>query len=289
MMELHFLKTTWSDIIILKEDNNVAMIDTGTKEQFVEIKKYLDEMGIKKISFIILTHFHKDHYGSLVDLVKNFDVETVYFKNYSGVDKTTSLGEKANNDYRLEEYNKSIKIKQIIRENSKLVEVENLKEIEFCKYKLKLFNNSNIMKEMYENEKSIGYHRFLFNENQNSMAIFFNVNGINVFLGGDISDSKSLYSEANYLNYNIANKIKQEIDIYKVPHHGTSNCNSKKTLDIYKPKVAIITNGEEYLKNESSIFNDLKRANKNVKILLTENHNIIINIFKNGKIAYKEF
>ena len=51
-MELHFLKTTWSDIIILKKGNTVAMIDTGFEEQYNSIKKYLDKMNIKKIKFI---------------------------------------------------------------------------------------------------------------------------------------------------------------------------------------------------------------------------------------------
>ena len=91
-MELHFLKTTWSDIIILKKGNTVAMIDTGFEEQYNSIKKYLDKMNIKKIKFILLTHFHRDHYGSISSIVKDYDVDKVYFKDYSALDKTTAWG-----------------------------------------------------------------------------------------------------------------------------------------------------------------------------------------------------
>ena len=96
-MELHFLKTAWSDIIILKQDNDIAMIDTGYENQFIDIKKYLDQMGIKKIKFILLTHFHRDHYGSIPNLVKNYDVDRVYFKNYSVLEISNILGISSNN------------------------------------------------------------------------------------------------------------------------------------------------------------------------------------------------
>ena len=114
------------------------------------------------------------------------------------------------------------------------------------------------------------------------------VNGINVFLGGDIFDREAIHPKANYVNYQIASSIKEKIDIYKVPHHGTINCNSDKALEIYKSKIAVITNEDEYLKNNSTIYDDLKRANKDVKILLTEKHNIVIKISDNGNIVYRE-
>ena len=114
------------------------------------------------------------------------------------------------------------------------------------------------------------------------------INGINVFFGGDISDQKTLSSKSSYVNYQIAKKINEQIDIYKVPHHGTNNCNSRRTLNIYKPKIAIITNGEEYIENESTIIQDLKYANKDSKILLTEKNSIVITISENGKINYIE-
>lgn len=288
-MELHFLKTNWSDIIILKNGNNVAMIDTGFEGQFENIKEYLDKMEIKKIEFILLTHFHRDHYGSIPSIIKDYNVDKVYFKNYSALDKTTAWGSPADDQYRLSEYNKSIDIKKIIEENSELIEVENINSIKFDRYELKLYNNSNSIKDIYyDNDYEDSYHKILFSENQNSLAIFLKVNGVNVFFGGDIFDRESIHPKADYVNYQIASSINEEIDIYKVPHHGTVHCNSEKTLDIYKPKIAVITNGEEYLKKESTIYQDLMRVNKDVKILLTEKNNIVIKISDSGCISYEK-
>ena len=288
-MELHFLKITWGDIIILKSDDEVALVDTGYDGNFNEISDYLDKLNVKKISFILLTHFHRDHYGSIAQIVKKYDVEKVYFKDYSGLDKTTAWGTIADDNYRNNEMKKCLEIKKIILENSNLIQTENIKTIKFGDTELELYNNDNSIKKIYEDDNyKDSYHKILFSENQNSLAIFMKVNGINVFLGGDIFDREAIHPKANYVNYQIASSIKEKIDIYKVPHHGTINCNSDKALEIYKPKIAVITNEDEYLKNNSTIYDDLKRANKDVKILLTEKYNIVIKISDNGNIVYRE-
>lgn len=288
-MELHFLKITWGDIIILKSDDEVALVDTGYDGNFNEISDYLDKLNVKKISFILLTHFHRDHYGSIAQIVKKYDVEKVYFKDYSGLDKTTAWGTIADDNYRNNEMKKCLEIKKIILENSNLIQTENIKTIKFGDTELELYNNDNSIKKIYEDDNyKDSYHKILFSENQNSLAIFMKVNGINVFLGGDIFDREAIHPKANYVNYQIASSIKEKIDIYKVPHHGTINCNSDKALEIYKPKIAVITNEDEYLKNNSTIYDDLKRANKDVKILLTEKHNIVIKISDNGNIVYRK-
>lgn len=288
-MELHFLKITWGDIIILKSDDEVALVDTGYDGNFNEISDYLDKLNVKKISFILLTHFHRDHYGSIAQIVKKYDVEKVYFKDYSGLDKTTAWGTIADDNYRNNEMKKCLEIKKIILENSNLIQTENIKTIKFGDTELELYNNDNSIKKIYEDDNyKDSYHKILFSENQNSLAIFMKVNGINVFLGGDIFDREAIHPKANYVNYQIASSIKEKIDIYKVPHHGTINCNRDKALEIYKPKIAVITNEDEYLKNNSTIYDDLKRANKDVKILLTEKHNIVIKISDNGNIVYRE-
>lgn len=288
-MELHFLKITWGDIIILKDGNEIAMIDTGYDGNFDEISDYLDRLRVKQISFILLTHFHRDHYGSIPKIINKYDVKKVYFKDYSGLDKTTAWGTIADDNYRNNEMTKCLKIKKIIAKQSNLIQVENIKTIKFGKTTLKLYSNDNSIKSIYEDDNyKNSYHKILFSENQNSLAVFMKVNGVNIFLGGDIFDRKAIHPTANYVNYKIASSIKEQIDIYKVPHHGTNNCNSDKTLNIYKPKIAIITNENEYLINNSTIYNDLRKANQNVKILLTEKHNIVIRISNNGDISYEK-
>lgn len=195
----------------------------------------------------------------------------------------------ANDEYRKEEIKTCNEIKEIIKAKSELIQVENIKEINFSNYILKIYNNSNSIKEIYEDQKYLDrYHKVQYNENQNSLAAFMKVNGVNIFFGGDVVDKKDKHPKANYVNYQIAKLINETIDIYKVPHHGTVNCNSLKTLDIYKPKIAIITNSKDYLQSESTIYQDLQIVNEKVKILLTEKNDIVIQISDDGSISYGE-
>lgn len=287
MLEIHFLRITWGDIILLKQGEEAAMIDTGFAEYYDAIKEYLDKLGIKKLSFILLSHFHNDHYGSIPNLVKNFEVEKVYLKEYSGLDKTGSSGTLAGDDYRSAEMNQWQEIKKTIEEYSSYVRVEDLDEITFGGHTLNLFRTANTIREIYEDKTyEETYHQILFSENVNSLAAFMKVNGVNIFFGGDLYDVEYNHPRASYANYQIADAIGEQIDIYKVPHHGTGGSNSPMALDIYKPKYAVITNGEEYLK-ASPIYQDLRRVNEDVEILLAEKKNIVFQISEEGKISWE--
>lgn len=277
-MKIHFLKTTWSDMIVLEEGSRFALVDTGFEEQYEQLSAYLDKLGVKKIEFILLTHFHRDHYGNITNLVKNYDVETVYFKEYGGHDKTTAWGTKADDEYRQSERNKWLAMREAILENSQLEMVENIDSISFGDTKLKLYSNDNSIEKIWNDESHPKtYHMNLFSENQNSLAVYFEINGKAVFLGGDVRDSKSSHPLANFVNLQIAKKINKQLYLYKVPHHGTSHTSCLETLAIYHPKISVITNGMEWL-NQYETLAELKQENPDMEILITENQDIVIDI-----------
>ncbi len=288
-MEIHFLKITWGDIIILKQDNNVAMIDAGFDGNFYEIKDYFEKLGVKKIDFILLTHFHRDHYGAIPKIVENFKVDKVYFKDYSGLDSITAVSTVADDNYRNDEMRKCNNMKETIRKYSQLIAAEDVDIIKFGTTELKLYANKNTIKEVYE-DKSFKdtYHKILFSENYNSLAAFMKINGVNVFFGGDLFDREGVHPKVDFINYQIATQINEQIDIYKAPHHGTPRCSSEKALAIYKPKITVITCDDEYLKTKTTTYDDLKKANKDAKVYLTEKHNIVIKISDDGKITCEE-
>ncbi len=60
------------NIFMIQSDNECTLIDTGFRRHFLQVKKDLDEKGIK-ISKVILTHFHPDHIGGL-PRVKDADI-----------------------------------------------------------------------------------------------------------------------------------------------------------------------------------------------------------------------
>lgn len=278
-MKLHFLKTKWSDIILLQEGTEFAMVDTGFDEQFPMIRDYLQELGVTALSFILLTHFHRDHYGSIPALLDTFPVKTVYLKEYSGLDCTTAWGTAADDAYRQSEMQKYLAMQELIRQKSTLVQVEEISEIPFGNTVLQLYSAQNSIRQIYEDASHPEtYHKIAFSENQNSMAVFMKADGKTIFLGGDLLDHPSTHPLADYVNYRIACKIGEPIDLYKVPHHATYNTGLPKTLAIYRPKVAVITNENDYVTNSSDALTNLRNANPDVRILLTEKESVVLSI-----------
>lgn len=55
------------NIYVYIVDQNAVMIDSGHEEEFLQVKKDLDEKGIT-IKHLILTHFHPDHTGGIKHL-----------------------------------------------------------------------------------------------------------------------------------------------------------------------------------------------------------------------------
>lgn len=277
-MKLHFLKTMWSDIIILEHEGKYALVDTGFDEQYEQLKSYLAMLGAGEIEFILLTHFHRDHYGNITNLVTNHKVKKVYFKEYGGHDYNTAWGSVADDDYRQSERDKWVAMKECIINNSTLEMVEQLNSIDFDGIEIKLYSASNSVQAIWDDESHPEtFHKNLFSENQNSLAVFFEFNNKTVFLGGDIMDYSSTHPLADFVNLQIARKINRKIYLYKVPHHGTDHTTCDEALDIYRPEIAVITNGMEWLNNYSTI-EKLKSKKPGVEILLTEERDVVVEL-----------
>ena len=284
--EIHFLKTEWSDIIILENHGHFAMIDTGMADQFPQIIDFLNEHGAKKLDFILLTHFHRDHYGSIPLLLDTLPVEQVILKEYSGLDRTTAWGTIADDAYRADEMRKYRAMQEQIREKSRLIQAEKIDHVDFMGQRLKLFNAANSIRTIYEDAAyPETYHQFTCSENQNSLAIWMEAEGMNVFFGGDIQDVPSAHPLANYVNTRIAYEIGKKADLYKAPHHGTIHTAAPDALAVYQPKYVVITNGEKYLRDHSDVFSLL--APYHPMIYLTECQNVCMTL-DHGKVTVHE-
>lgn len=278
-MKIHFLKTEWSDIIILQNKQEIAFIDTGFEEQFEQISEYINSYipAPVKIKFILNTHFHRDHYGCISKLTEAFDVEKVYLKEYSGLDCTTAWGTPADDEYRQSEMEKYQKLKSELEEKNKYVSVEGVGTIHFGEALIHLYNTENTIRKIYEDESNPEtYHKIMFSENTNSLAALLEIDGHRVFFGGDCNDLAQAHPLADKMLYQTAKKINKKIDLYKVPHHGTRYSGLPETLEIFKPKLAVFTNSEEYVEKESDALTNLKAANPKVKALWTKDRSQII-------------
>lgn len=269
-MKLHFLKTHWSDMILLESRGRYALVDTGFEEQYEQLTDYLDRLGVETLSLLLLTHFHRDHYGNICRLLTRYRVERVYFREYGGHDRLTAWGTPADDAYRQAERERYNEMRDCICKNSTLYMAEETNTIDFDGYTLQLYGNINTVARVFE-DASVPetYHQNAFSENQNSLAVFFEADGRTVFLGGDMMDEEAAHPLANRQTTESAKRINRRIDVYKAPHHGTNHTAQPEALAIFRPGIAVITNAMEWLCNYDTI-DSLRKANPAVDIRLTD-------------------
>lgn len=289
-LKIHFLNTIWSDAILLEKNNHYAFIDTGSSFYYPMIKKHLNDLNIDTIDFILLTHFHNDHYGNVKKIIEDYTVNKIYLKHYYGLDGTTSSGYASNEEYIENEFkNYNDILNSCKQNNTSIIFIDELNtnycEINFNDQILEIFDIKNTLYDLYSNPNCVFYNQKKFNENFNCMGVFLKVNNNNIFLGSDVTCSKTDISELQDLSIKMINKIYKKhninsIDIYKSCHHGGSSTNTKELCDLLHAKYTIITNTDRWLNNYST-YDNLKNANNDVIILKTDYQKYIFTIDKN--------
>lgn len=293
-LKIHFLNTIWSDAIILEKNEKFAFVDTGSKFYYPMIEEHLKSRGIKKIEFIILTHFHNDHYGNVASIIRNFKVKKLYLKRYYGLDGTTSSGYSSNEEYIKNEFNnyKDILLASL-EKDTEVVFIDEIGsnniEINFEEITLDLYDVNNRLYELYNNKESEYYQKKQFNENFNCLGVFIKVNDFNIFLGADVTCSQTDIVELKELSIKMIESIYNKysinhIDLYKSCHHGGGGTNTLKLCELLKAKYVVITNTNRWLDNYDT-FDNLKKSNSEVVILQTDYYKYIFTI--DDKITYE--
>ena len=223
------------DSIFLKLENKSILIDTGGyyNSNIIDNRTipYLKSIGISKLNYLILTHGDYDHMGEAINLINNFKVDKVIF-NCGG-------------------YN------DLEKELINVLEKKNIKYYS-CIKELNIDNNKLYFLQTKEYD----------NENDNSNAIYTELNGYKFMFMGDAGVDK----EKDILDkYNIS-----DIDVLKVGHHGSSTSSSKYFIDTIKPKYGLISVGKN---------NKYNHPNK--EVLNTLGNSKIYRTDKDGSIEIK--
>ena len=67
-----------ADAILFATSEGYVLMDTGLDEDKDDLVKELQQMGVTKLSALIITHFDKDHVGGADAIVENFAIDHVY-------------------------------------------------------------------------------------------------------------------------------------------------------------------------------------------------------------------
>jgi beta-lactamase superfamily II metal-dependent hydrolase len=203
-----FLDVGQGDSILIQSDECNVLIDGGEKGNAEYIEQYLSEHNVETLDYVIGTHPHADHIGSLPTIINDCNVENVILPKTDDSDTpTTKIYESlltAISDKGLTITPATVGTTYDL--GNATLEV--------------LAPNSDDYSDL--NDYSV---------------VTLLTHGDNTFLlTGDASDN----SESEMLE----NGLLEDVDLLKVGHHGSSTASSQEFLDVIQPEYAIISCGE---------------------------------------------
>lgn len=99
---VHMIDVGQADSFLLIQENQIALIDCGTRETGRDVVKSLKRLNITKLDYVIGTHPHEDHMGGMYDILCDFEIETIILPNVKSGKVTTNwylkLMQKIKND-----------------------------------------------------------------------------------------------------------------------------------------------------------------------------------------------
>lgn len=88
-LKVHYLDVGQGDSIFIELPNSQSMlIDAGVSSEGESIQQYINDSGYQNIDYLIATHPHADHIGSMDYIVSNMDIGSIYMPKVSTNTKT---------------------------------------------------------------------------------------------------------------------------------------------------------------------------------------------------------
>ena len=203
-----------ADAELIYSEDWAVLIDCGEKGFGKEIVTYMEENGIKKLDYLIITHFDKDHVGGAAKVLKECEVGTVLQSN----------SPKEGNEYEnyLEALDKKGMTAQTVREvlNFTLGEAT--------------FTVDPPAQEVYDKDPS----------NNSSLITSVTLGDVDMLFAGDAENERLAEFNANN------DKVYQFV---KVPYHGHWQKQLKPFAEKIKADIAVITCSDEEPEDEETV------------------------------------
>ena len=213
-LKLHVFNAGKADSMLLYNDNFSVLIDTGEEELGNTIVNYLNDLGIEKLDYLIITHFDKDHVGGASKVINNIEIGSILQSNYPKESKV------------YDKYLEAIK-----NNNVKVVTV--VKDISFSFGDIKFVVNGPDEEEYSEKPS---------NNSSLITKVYYKDNSL-LFMG----DAENLRI-SEFLSEN-----NETFDFLKVPYHGHYQEKLEELIKRISPKYALITSSDKEIEDESTL------------------------------------
>ena len=251
-LQIHMVDVGQGDGFVIIHKDKVIVVDCGTVLHPSAMSDYLQDMGVKRINALILSHPHQDHFGGIDKILCHFKVDKIYTTKIS-TKTDMSLIER----FHMYRCNSTIAIFNRINNYSKVKSFKNRNGT------LKSFSVGGMQVDF------LGPINDYNDINNNSLVFTVNYKDISILFTGDIEKEAELDLVEKY-----GDKLK--CDILKLPHHASHTSSSEEFLAATQPKIALIS---------CAIDNDFWHPHKQVAKRLEETGIILYRTDEYGDIV----
>lgn len=236
-LTIHFLDVDQGDaIFITTPQNTKILIDGGPNNKILNELGQVMPFWDHNIDIMILTHPHADHVVGLVEVLRRYNVKTIYHTGvlHTAPDYLAWLKEVENQQIKTILVTKPINL--LLDNNILLDFLYPLQDFSFKK--AEELNNTSIV-----NLLTYGNTKFLF-----------------------MGDAETPVEE-ELLNQN----FELQSNVIKIGHHGSKSSTSEKFIKIVQPQYAIISAGQDNSFNHPHLITVRRLEKYNIKIFNTIN------------------
>ena len=230
-----FIDVGQGDSILIRQGEHAMLIDGGTSECKDDLLSFLASEGVQRFDYIIGTHPHEDHIGSLDDVVNTYDFDTFLFPKVTTTTKTFENLVNAVN-------NRGKKFTTPLSGTEYTLGEASFKILAPSSDSYQSLNNYSIVIKL-----TYGDNSFMFT-----------------------GDAESL-SETEILN----SYDDLSADVLKLGHHGSTTSTSMKSLNAVSPKYAVISVGKDNSYNHPTKTTMDKIKNLNIPVYRTDEQGTI--------------
>lgn len=242
---LHFIDVGQADATLVASKGQYCLVDAGDFDSEPAITAYLDALGVTKLDYVVMTHPHADHIGSMDDILKRYEVGMILLPDFSKAPLSTS----------------AIFERVLAVTEEKNIPAETVRA--GAEYPL----GSGVLRVLDTGVETTNY-------NDLSPVIRFELESVSLVCSGDGEEpveTRVLASAGNL-----------RADVFQAGHHGSSTSNTLPFLLAIRPEITVVSCGEgnsyghphdEMLSNAALVASKVYRTDRQGDIVVFRDAN----------------
>ncbi len=236
LLEVHYIDVGQADAILIKQGEHSMLIDAGKNTTKDYLNNYIIDKNITKFEYVVGTHVHEDHIGGMDMIVKNFDIDNIFFPKSTSNTKT------------FENFISAVKLK-----NKKIYSPKSGEKFKFGDAELEIIApNSSKYDDL----------------NNYSICIKLTYKKIKFLFMGDAEE----LSEREILD----NNLDIDCNVLKLGHHGSKTSTSSQFLEKVSPQYAVLSCGKNNDYSHPAKTTMLKLKANDIKVFRTDESGTIV-------------